>query len=94
MPDDLIATGFEADAGLQRIEIAVEFVTQGDGDTHRQDAGGLVSLRTSSGHGGPPRAIDSGKTGLKWEHIIEEFIQKIFFVNRKTDAVSHYSGLG
>jgi hypothetical protein len=26
MPDDLIPTGFEADASLQRIEIAVEFV--------------------------------------------------------------------
>jgi hypothetical protein len=26
MPDDLIATGFEADAGLQRIERAVECV--------------------------------------------------------------------
>jgi len=26
MPDDLIATGFEADAGLKRIEIAVECV--------------------------------------------------------------------
>jgi hypothetical protein len=33
MPDDLIATGFEADTSLQRIEIAVEFVAQGDGDT-------------------------------------------------------------
>jgi hypothetical protein len=83
MPDDLIATGFEADAGLQRIEIAVERVTQGDGDTHRQDAGGLVSFGTSLWHEGPPHTIDSAKTGVKWEHSTEEFIQEIFFVNRK-----------
>jgi hypothetical protein len=35
MPDDCIATGFEADAGFQRIEIAVEFVAEGDRDSHR-----------------------------------------------------------
>src|SRR5262249_53745263 len=88
MPDDLITTGFEADAGLQRIEIAVECVAQGDGDPHSQDAGGLVSCGTSSGHGGPPRAVDSEQTGVKWEHSTEEFIQKTFFVNRK--YVTHH----
>jgi len=93
MPDDLMATGLEADARRQRIARAVEVVAQGDGDTHRQDAGGLVSLRTSSGHGGPPRAMDSEKTGVQWEYSTEEFLHKIFFVNRKTDAVSHCSGL-
>src|SRR5439155_27304545 len=54
MPEALIATGFEADAGLQRIERAVECVAHGDWDTDRQDAGGLVSFGTSLGHGGPP----------------------------------------
>src|SRR5712691_3334737 len=93
MPDDLITTGFEADAGLKRIEIAVEVVAQGDGDPHSQDAGGLISCGTSSGHGGPPCAVDSEQTGVKWEHSTEEFIQKIFFVNRKCD-VSPLSGLG
>jgi hypothetical protein len=35
MPDDFIATSFEANAGLQRIEIAVELVAEGDRNTHR-----------------------------------------------------------
>jgi hypothetical protein len=35
------------------------------------------------GHDGPPRTGDRAKTGVKWEHSTEEFIQKIFFVNRK-----------
>jgi len=83
MPDDLVATGFEADAGLQRIERAVERVAQGDGDTYRSNAGGLVSFGTSLGHGRPPRTGDSTKTGVKWEHAAEEFIQEICFVNRK-----------
>jgi hypothetical protein len=83
MPDDGIATGFEADAGFQCIEIAVERVTQGDGDTHRQDAGGLIAFGTSLGHGRPPRTVDSAKTGVKWAHSTEDFIQKLFFVNRK-----------
>jgi hypothetical protein len=83
MSDDLIATGFEADAGLKRIEIAVERVAQGDGDTHRQNAGGLVSFGTSLGHDRPPRAVDSAKTEVKWDRLTEEFIQKIFFVNIK-----------
>jgi hypothetical protein len=34
MPDDLIPTGFEADASLQRIKRAIECVAQGDGDTY------------------------------------------------------------
>src|SRR5512134_558446 len=83
MPDDLIPTGFEADARLQRIEIAVECIAQSDGDTHRQHAGGFVSCRTSSGHREPPWAIDSKQTGVKWEHSTEDFIQKIFCVNIK-----------
>jgi hypothetical protein len=83
MPDDGIATGFEADAGLQRIEIAVEFVAEGDRDTHCQDAGGLVAFGTSSWHGGPPWAVNSEQTGVKWEHSADYFIQEIFFVNRK-----------
>jgi hypothetical protein len=83
MPDDLIATGFEADAGLQRIEIAVECVAEDNGDTHRQDTGGLVAFGTSLGHDGPPHTIDSAKMGVKWKHSAEDFIQKIFFVNRK-----------
>src|SRR5215467_5145579 len=62
MADDLIPTGLEADARLQRIEIAVECVAQSDGDTHRQHAGGFVSCRTSSGHRDPPGAIGSMQT--------------------------------
>jgi hypothetical protein len=90
MPDDRMATGFEADAGLQRIELAVERVAQGDGDPHRQDAGGLVSCGTSLGQDRPPRTGDSAKTGGQWEHSPEEFIQKLFFVNRK-EAIRHSS---
>jgi len=65
MADNLIATGFETDAGLQRIEIAVERLAQGDGDTHRQDAGGFLSCGT-------------------------DFIQEIFFVNRKWQLVKFF----
>src|SRR3989475_9269986 len=93
MPDDLIATGVEADTGVQRIERAVERVTQGDGDTHRQDAGGLVAFGTSLGHDRPPRTVDSAKTEVKWEHSTEDFIQKTFFVNRKIGGLSHLFGL-
>jgi hypothetical protein len=83
MPDDCVTTGFEADAGLQRIKIAVERVAESDGDTHRQDTGGLVMFGTSLGHDRPPRMGDSTETGVKWEHSGEEFIQETFFVNRK-----------
>jgi len=83
MPEDRIPTGFEADASLQRIERAVEFVAQSDGDTHRQDTGGLVAFGTSLGHDRPPCTNDSTKMGVKWELLREEFIQEIFFVNRK-----------
>src|SRR5215813_5312467 len=83
MPDDLIPTGLETDARLQRIEIAVECVEQSDGDTHRQHTGGVVSCGTSSGHRGPPGAIGSMQTEVKQGHSREEFIQKIFFVNKK-----------
>jgi hypothetical protein len=52
MTDNLIAAGFEADAGLQGVEITIEFVAQHKGDADGQDTGGLISLRTSSGHMG------------------------------------------
>jgi hypothetical protein len=65
MPDDLIPTGFEADASLQRIAMAVEFVAQSNGDTHRQHAGGGGACGTSSGPREPPWAIDSKPTGVK-----------------------------
>jgi hypothetical protein len=37
---------------------------------------------------------DGVKTEVKWEHATEEFIQKIFFVNRKTGTLSNLFGLG
>lgn len=52
MTDDRIAAGFEADAGLQGIKVAVELSAQGNGDSNGQDTGGLVSFRTSSSHNG------------------------------------------
>jgi hypothetical protein len=56
LPEALMATGFEADAGLQRIARAVECGAQGDG--------GLVSCGTSLGHGGPPQD-QQGENGGK-----------------------------
>ena len=50
MADDLIATAFEAEAGLEGIEIAVEFLAQGNGHSDGQHTGRLVSFGTSSGH--------------------------------------------
>ena len=52
MANDLIAAGFEADARLQSIEIAVEFFAQGNRNADGQHAGGFIALRTSSGHKG------------------------------------------
>ena len=49
LADDRIATGFEADPGLKGIEIAVEFVAQGKGNSDGQHTGGLIAFGTSSG---------------------------------------------
>jgi hypothetical protein len=92
MPDDLIATGFEADAGFQRIEIAVERVTQGDGDTHRQDAGGLVSFGTSLGHDRPP--YRQGENGGEMGALNRGVYTKDIFCKQKTGNELNLLGLG
>src|SRR2546428_5837614 len=92
MPDDLIATGFEADAGFQRIEIAVERVTQGDGDTHRQDAGGLVSFGTSLGHDRPP--YRQGENGGEMGALNRGVYTKGILCKQKTGHELNLLGLG
>src|SRR3989442_13394043 len=92
MPDGLIATGSEADASLQRIEIAVERVTQGDGDTHRQDAGGLVSFGTSLGHDRPP--YRQGENGGEMGAPNRGFYTKDIFCKQKTGNELNLLGLG
>jgi hypothetical protein len=52
MADNLIAAGFEADPGLEGIEIAVELLAQGKGHADSQHTGGLISFGTSFGHSG------------------------------------------
>jgi hypothetical protein len=81
MTDDLIATGFEADAGLQCIKVAVELVAQGNGDSNGQDTGGLVSFRTSSSHSGLHVCRRLREMGLKQALESLYFIRKIFIVN-------------